>query len=448
MNVFPYFAITTILILLFSEPCPASERPNIVFILADDLGWTDLSCRGSRFYETPHIDRLATSGVSLTHFYMCQNCAPSRAALMSGQYAPRTGIYTVNTFRRGKDKNRKMIPPPNATKLPLSLQTLANCLQESGYTTAMFGKWHLGQNGDYHPKNRGFDTAIVTNNRYFNFKTNPPSSIDRNAYLTDYLTDRAVEFLDAQESSSKPFFLYLPHFAVHLPLQAKPEIIAKYQRKKASGGHDKPAYAAMIESLDESVGRIVAKLQDLNLIENTLVIFTSDNGGNGGYQVPGTKTMKGLTNNAPLRSGKGTLYEGGIRVPFMASWPNGIPKNSTSDAPSVHVDLFPTLAEIAKAKMPTDQIADGVSIAALLQQPGQPFERGPIFWHFPGYLEAYIKEATWRTTPVSAIRDGITSFLSFSKPIRSNFTICETIHRNRATCPIGNRTWFASCGPI
>jgi len=259
-----------------------TRGPNIVFILADDLGWTDLGCMGSKYYETPAIDRLAREGMKLTSYYHCQNCAPTRAALMSGQYAPRTGVYTVGTLERGDAKFRKMAVPENNPRLPLDRVTVAQALQQAGYATALFGKWHLGESAEYHPSQRGFDEAIVSMGLHFKFKTNPAVKVDPDTYLADFLTDQAVRFIE--KNRDRPFFLYLPHFGVHSPYQAKKELIARYEKKAPIGGHKSPVYAAMIDSVDQSVGRVLAKLDELKLAENTVVIFASDNGGVGAWK--------------------------------------------------------------------------------------------------------------------------------------------------------------------
>ncbi len=394
-----------------AEHGPQTSRPNIVFILADDLGWTDLGCQGSQFYETPHIDRLAREGLTFESFYVCQNCAPTRAALMSGQYAPRTGVYSVGTLARGKAADRHMVPPENVTKLPLGLVTVANALREAGYATGLFGKWHLGRDPQHHPAARGFDEAIVSAGRHFRFKTVPERDVPEGAYLADYLTSLAVDFLERHQE--EPFFLYLPHFAVHNPLQAKPELIEKYREKPPAGGHKHPDYAAMIDSVDESVGRVLAKLDELGLADNTVVIFSSDNGGLGGYTVPGTDRRKGTTDNAPLRGGKGTLHEGGVRVPFIVRWPAVTSPGSRTQEPGVHVDFFPTCLELAGAAPPVGQTLDGVSLLPLFRDPTSRLTPRAIYWHFPGYLESYIPEATWRTTPVAVIRDGPYKLLEF-----------------------------------
>jgi arylsulfatase A-like enzyme len=382
-------------------PQAAPERPNIVFILADDLGWSDVA---SAYYETPNIDRLAARGMRLSSWGTCQNCAPTRACLMTGQYPPRTGIYTVDSLARGRAEDRKLVPPENLTELPLDRTTIARALQASGYATAMFGKWHLGETGAHHPGRRGFDEAITTMHKHFGFVTRPKTDVANDVYLADWLTDRAVDFIT--RSKDRPFFLYLPHFGVHAPLEAKKELAARFEKKAPAGGHRDPAYAAMIASVDESVGRIAAALDALGLARKTLLIFSSDNGGVGGYGA----AARNITDNAPLRGGKGQLYEGGIRAPFIAAWPGEIPAGSTSSFPAAHVDLFPTLLEIAGAKAPAQPL-DGVSLAKLLRDPAAAPARDALYWHLPGYLEG--AAGRWRATPGGAIREGDWKLLEF-----------------------------------
>ena len=378
-----------------------SARPNIVFILADDLGYTDVACFGSKYYETPHIDRLAAQGMKFTCGYSCgPNCAPTRAALMSGQYGPRTGVYTVGSIDRFDWRSRPLHPVDNVTKLPMDKVTIAQALKSAGYATGMFGKWHLGEDAQHHPGKRGFDEAVVSMGVHFNFGTNPPVKYPKGTYLGDFLTDKALEFIRRHQEG--PFFLYLPHFEVHAPLQAKAEWIRHFKSKVPVGGHRNPVYAGMIASVDESVGRITALLDELKLSENTLVIFASDNGGVGGY---GREGINGgdITDNAPLRGGKGMLYEGGIRVPYVFRWPGHIAFGSVCDEPINSVDLYPTLLALAGAPRPEHQALDGTSYLNLLT--GAPkTERRPLFWHFPGYLGA--NGGTWRTLPAGAIRAG------------------------------------------
>lgn len=391
-----------------AEENAAASRPNIIFIMADDLGYTDVACFGSKYYETPNIDRLASQGMRLTCHHHCQNCAPTRAALMTGQYGPRTGVYTVGSIDRFDWSQRPLRPVDNVTDLPLDRAIIAKQLKAAGYATGMFGKWHLNNKGRYHPGTRGFDEAIESSGKHFNFKTLPETEYPEGQYLADFLTDRAVDFI--QRHKDQPFFLYLPHFGVHGPHDAKPELVEKFVNKPGVGGHNSPIYAAMIASVDESVGRIMQTLDDLGLAENTVVVFTSDNGGVGGYLAEGFKRLNAITDNAPLRSGKGSLYEGGTRVPFMVRWPNKVPAGSQCDVPTIHVDIYPTLLEIAGAS-PPEHVLDGESLVALFRDPSYQLQRDAIFQHFPGYLGA--PRGMWRTTPVTTVQQGDWKLMEF-----------------------------------
>ncbi|MCR4411571.1 MAG: sulfatase [Thermoguttaceae bacterium] len=390
---------------------PQARKPNVVFILADDLGWTDVACYGSRYYETPHIDRLAAEGMRFTHGYTCgPNCQPTRAALMTGQYGPRTGIYTVGGTDRFDTSMRPLVPVENVTKLAPEKTTWAEALRRAGYATGLFGKWHLGEDPKHHPLAQGFDEAIVSMGRHFDFKTNPKAEVPPGAYLADFLTDRAIGFIERHKD--RPFLLCLHHFAVHSPYQAKDGKIARFQGKPPAGGHNSPVYAAMISSLDDSVGRVVARLDELGLSPNTLVVFTSDNGGVGGYVAAGVKTKEGITDNAPLRGGKGMLYEGGVRVPFIFRWPGRIKAQTVCDEPIVSVDLFPTLLDLSGAPAPENQPLDGLSLVPLFDGGGSArLGRDAIYWHFPGYLGS--GPNIWRTTPAGAIRVGDYKLIEF-----------------------------------
>jgi arylsulfatase A-like enzyme len=385
------------------------RKPNVVFILADDLGWTDLGCQGSKFYKTPNIDKLAASGLRFTNAYTCgPNCQPTRAALMTGQYGPRTGVYTVGAIDRFNWQSRPLRPVDNVQKLPPDRKTVGDVMKSAGYATAMFGKWHLGQDDAHHPAKRGFDEALVSMGKHFNFVTQPKVTYPQGTYLADFLTDKAVDFI--RRKKDKPFFLYLPHFGVHSPHEAKPELIAKFKGQAAAGGHHDPTYAAMIASVDESVGRVLATLDELNLTENTIVIFSSDNGGVGGYVREGLKKAGDVTDNAPLRSGKGSLYEGGVRVPWIVRWPGKVPVGVT-DTPIISVDLLPTLIELSGAKAPANQPLDGVSLVECFSSGGAKAPARDLFWHFPGYLGA--GQNAWRTTPAGAIRSGDWKLIEF-----------------------------------
>ena len=386
-------------------------QPNIVFILADDLGWTDLGCQGSRYYESPNIDKLTAGGMRFTNGYSCgPNCQPTRAALMSGQYGPRTGVYTVGGIERFDWKSRPLRPVDNVQKLPPDKATVAQPLKKAGYATALFGKWHLGQDDAHHPAKRGFDEAIVSMGKHFDFETTPKVDYPKGTYLADFLTDKAVDFIRRHKGG--PFFLCLHHFGVHAPHDAKPELIERFKNKPGVGGHTNPTYAAMIASVDESVGRVVATLDELKLSEDTLVIFSSDNGGVGGYIEAGVKTKDGITNNAPLRGGKGMLYEGGVRVPYIFRRPGTIKPGTTCPEPINSVDLFPTFLDVAGAKPPDGQILDGESYKSLLLGDGTgTLKRDALYWHFPGYLGAGVNQ--WRTTPAGSVRAGDWKLIEF-----------------------------------
>jgi arylsulfatase A-like enzyme len=391
----------------------ADPPPNVVFIMADDLGWTDLGCQGSRYYETPNIDKMAKDGMRFTAAYTCgPNCQPSRAALISGQYGPRTGVYTVGATTRFDTSMRPLVPVENVQQLPLEKSTVAEALKQAGYATALYGKWHLGQQGKHHPSQRGFDDAVTSMGKHFDFATQPKVDYPKGVYLADWLTDKSLAFIEANKA--RPFFLCLHHFGVHSPHEAKPELIERFKKKAGAGGHNDPTYAAMIYSVDESVGRVLAKLDELKLSGNTLVIFTSDNGGVGGYVAAGVKAKEGITNNAPLRGGKGMLYEGGVRVPWIARWPGKVKAGATCDEPIIGVDLYPTLVHLARGKFEPGYVLDGTSITPLLFGNGgraQGQARYPLYWHFPGYLGS--GKDVWRTTPAGAIRAGDWKLIEF-----------------------------------
>jgi arylsulfatase A-like enzyme len=386
------------------------ERPNIIFILADDLGYTDVGSYGSQYYETPQIDRLAGQGMRFTSGYACSaNCAPTRAALMSGQYNPRTRVYTVGSIDRFNWRSRPLRPVDNVTRLAPEKVTFAEALKAAGYATALFGKWHMGDDPDHHPLAQGFDEAITSAGEHFNFETTPKTEYPAGMYLADFLTDKAVDFI--RRHTNAPFLLCLHHFAVHTPIEAKTNLIARFQNKPPVGGHNNPVYAAMIASVDESVGRVLGVLAELKLATNTLVIFTSDNGGVGGKGRDGIQG-KEITDNAPLRGGKGMFYEGGVRVPYIFRWPGRIAPGSTSDVPINSVDLYPTLLEVAAAKRPTGQVLDGTSyLSVLTRETAAASARPPLFWHFPGYLGS--GGDTWRTLPVGTIRAGDWKLMEF-----------------------------------
>ncbi|MQY80261.1 MAG: sulfatase-like hydrolase/transferase [Bacteroidetes bacterium] len=386
-----------------------NEKPNFVFIMVDDLGWKDVGFMGSNYYETPNIDKLSRQGMVFTNAYAnAPNCAPTRACLMTGQYTPRHGIYTVNNPNRGESRFRKLIPIPNTTILDSSFVTLAETMRSAGYRTGMMGKWHLGEGEETGPEGQGFDVNIGGHHKghpstYFSpYKNEFIEDGPYGEYLTDRMTDEAIKFIE--ESKDGPFFLYLPYYAVHTPIQPKPEVKKKYEGKPADGKQNNPAYAAMVETVDAGVGIIMNKLDELMLTENTVVIFFSDNGGVGG-----------ITDMSPLRGSKGMLYEGGIREPMIVRWTGKVKPGTRCDIPVIGVDFYPTFMEIAGIKKPKDLILDGKNILPLFTGK-KKFRKREIFWHFPAYLQAnkrFLSGLIWRTTPVSVIRKGDWKLLEF-----------------------------------
>jgi arylsulfatase A len=357
----------------FAQP-PDEPKPNIVLILVDDLGWTDLACYGSKLYETPNIDRLAGDGMKFTQAYSaCTVCSPTRAALLTGKYPAR--LHITDWIPGQMPENPKLIVPDWTKYLPLEEITIARALKEREYATASMGKWHLGGE-DYYPDKHGFDiniggTDLPNTKHYFSpYDIATITDGPKDEYLTDRLTNEAIRFIEANKS--KPFFLYLPHFTVHLPLQAKQALIQKYKAKIKPGmAQNNAIYAAMIDSLDQSVGRIRDELKKLNIADRTIVIFASDNGG----RVP-------TTSNLPLRVGKGSCYEGGTRVPLIIDWPGVTKPGSACDTPVITMDLYPTIAEAAGAPEAVQHAKDGVDLAPLLHQTGT-LKRDELFWHYP-----------------------------------------------------------------
>lgn len=375
----------------------AATRPNVVLVVVDDWGWSDAGFQGSGFYETPHMDALAADGLVFRAAYSAgPNCAPSRASLMTGRVTPRHGILTVGTSKRGKARDRRLVPIPNQTVLADEEQTVAELLRAAGYRTAHLGKWHLGDD----PRTQGFDrnrggTKAGHPKSYVSPYRNPAlRDGPEGEYLTDRLTDEALAFLDEQSAADRPFFLHLSHFAVHTPIQARAEDEAPYLDRAPVGGQGNAAYAGMLVAVDRSLGRLCERLTALGLADDTLVLLTSDNGGLGT-----------VTSNAPLRGMKGMLYEGGVRVPFVAHWPGRIAPGGVSDEPIHGVDLLPTLAALAGVPAAGAEVAlDGLSLLPAFE--GRPLERDALFWHFPAYLEGNRLTGRWRTTPVGAIRAG------------------------------------------
>ena len=387
--------------------CGAAPRPlpNVVLILADDLGWKDLACYGSELYETPNIDALARDGVKFTQAYSaCTVCSPTRAAILTGKYPAR--LRVTDWIPGLPPENPKLLVPDWTKFLPREEVTIARALRSAGYATASIGKWHLGGE-EYYPEKHGFDinvagsSAAAPPNYFAPYKIATLPEGRTGEYLTDRLTDEAVRFID--EHKAKPFFLYLPHFAVHTPIRGKPELARKYRQKIRAGLKQTNAvYAAMIESLDDSVGRIRRKLEELRLADRTVVIFTSDNGG----RVP-------TTSNHPLRVGKGSCHEGGTRVPLIVHWPGVTRAGSISETPVISMDLYPTILEITGQTEAARSSVDGVSLVPLLKR-GDTLDRDALFWHYPHYQHYQLGG----TTPYGAIRAGEFKLIEFFDDMR------------------------------
>lgn len=383
-----------------------SRRPNIVLILIDDYGWRDTGFNGSTFYETPHIDRLAREGMVFSDGYSASPvCSPTRAAIMTGKYPARLHLTSHLQGASNRYHHTKVIQPSAKLALPLAEVTIAELLREQGYRTACIGKWHLGTKG-FLPSDQGFDVSLAgdeagsTNNFFY------PAWLKKvtlegqpGDYLTDRLTTLAVEFI--QSNRERPFFLYLPHFAVHTPIEGKPDKVKKYDAKaRAEDPQNYGEYAAMIESVDESVGRVMAALEEAGVADDTLVLFSADNGGVTSLEWKG----RPVTSNLPLRSGKGHVYEGGIRVPMVVRWPGVTKAGSRSAEPVVSYDYAATMAEAAgvpREKLPK---MDGRSFVGALR--GRPGKVRDLFWHYPHYSPQLGR-------PAAAIRNGDDKLILF-----------------------------------
>lgn len=380
----------------------STAKTNVIYINVDDMGWMDLAFQGSEYYETPNIDAFATQSIIFTNGYAAAaNCAPSRACLMSGQNTPRHGIYTVDNSDRGNAKTRQIVPTPNTTVLRDDIVTMAEMFKQEGYATISLGKWHLGADS----RTQGFDVNIGGDHRgnpgkngYFS-----PYNIDfiednnPGENLTDRLTQEACSFIEDNKDTT--FFVYLSFYAVHTPLATTSELLAKYKAKTPGKGQDNANFAGMVETVDNNVGRLVSTLEELELTDNTLIVFTSDNGG-----------IRDVSFQDPLRAGKGSYYEGGIRVPLCVKWPEHITSKRLCDVPVVNMDFFPTFRDVIEADLGAKAL-DGRSLLPYLKN-NETLEEKPLFWHFPIYLQAYKKgvddgrDVLFRTRPGSAMRYG------------------------------------------
>lgn len=368
----------------------SNAKPNIIFILSDDLGYKDVGFNGSDYYETPNIDKLSKEGMIFNNAYSGgANCVPSRACLVSGQYTPRHGLYAVGSTNKGPVTEMRLMPVKNTQHLLPSNFTIADALKTAGYATGIFGKWHIGAANDKtDPLNQGFDVAMDANGSKKVRVTNDPKAVFQ-------ITDSAYSFI--KRNKDKPFFAYVSHHAVHANHQARAATLAKFQAKTKGKNHDDALFAACIYDFDEAVGQLLAHIKELGLEKNTLVVFTSDNGG-----TPNSP-------QEPLRGNKGSFYEGGIRVPFIAKWPGKIKAGAFNDTPIINLDLYPTFTSLANAKIPVNKVLDGENLLPVFKGEKQSTNRNKIFWHFPGYLDRAVirgRDSIFRTRPVTTMRKG------------------------------------------
>jgi arylsulfatase A-like enzyme len=405
----------TIVICFLTATLHAADKPNVVFFLIDDLGYMDLGCYGSTFYETPHIDALAKSGARFTQAYAaCPVCSPTRASIMTGKYPAR--MDTTDWFGAGQpdewNRGTKMLPAAYIEDLPLEEFTVAEALKESGYTTFFAGKWHLGREG-FHPEDQGFDINKGGHHKgsppggYFDPYKNPKlDNRKEGEHLPARLADETSQFI--RDHKDEPFFAMLSFYSVHTPLQSRQDLKEKYQRKNAVMRDARPVwgtegerklrlvqnhavYAGMVEAMDTAIGNVLETLKELGIDQNTIIVFTSDNGG--------LSTSEGHpTSNLPLRAGKGWLYEGGIREPTLISWPGKIPAGKVIDTPAISTDFYPTILELTETPLLPEQHIDGKSLLPVLMG-DRPQENRTLFWHYPHY-------GNQGGSPSAAIREG------------------------------------------
>lgn len=374
-----------------------STSPNIIVILVDDLGYKDVGFMGGNFYRTPHLDSLSKESIVYQQAYAAaSNCAPSRASLLTGLLPNRHGIYTVGSSERGKTEDRKLIPIQNNNTLDSTLPTIATLLGSNGYQTASIGKWHLSDSPSSHGFSYSFGGNHTGHNKHFSpYKNTAIPDGMKGEYLTDRITDEAIEYI-RQQKETTPFFLYLSYYAVHTPLEAPDSLKNHYKGLYGTGERDYPVYAAMIESLDHNIGKLISELKHQGLSENTILWFCSDNGG-----------INTISPQQPLRAGKGSYFEGGVRIPFFVHWPSHVQPRRDSTTLVSHLDILPTIKRIVKDD--SQMQLDGESLwNNMLGQ--KNLQERVLFWHFPIYLEAYNEskddglDPKFRTRPGSTIR--------------------------------------------
>ena len=434
---------------------PLIGKPNVVFFLVDDLGYMDIGAYNPKtFYETPNIDSLASTGVKFTNGYAANPvCSPTRYSIMTGKYPSR--VDATNWF--SGTRSGKFNPAPLHSNMPLKELTLAESLKKAGYKTAFLGKWHLGPDPKFWPENQGFDINVGGHNRgsppggYFSPYKNPRlKNLKDGEYLTDRLAQEAIDIIDDYHSHKEPFLVYLSFYNVHTPLQAPKELVDKYKTKSQSISGEEfgpeeqvwpgakkrnvrilqkhPTYAAMVQKMDEAVGKVLSKLKELGIEKETIVCFTSDNGG--------LSTSEGSpTSNLPLRGGKGWLYEGGIREPFIIRYPDKF-KASVSDVPVISTDFYPTILDLANIKLKPNQHIDGVSLMPILKSDKGEIEREAIYWHYPhysnqgGFPGGAIRINNFKL--VERYEDGKTHLYDLNKDLGELNDIAES-HRDKVT---------------
>jgi len=389
----------------------AGRRPNVILFLADDLGFNGLRCYGSDLHETPNLDRLAAEGMRFTDAYSaCTVCSPTRASVMTGKYPAR--LHLTDFISGQKRPYAKLRVPDWTMHLEHGEVTLAEALHAAGYATAHLGKWHLG-NEPYYPEHQGFDVNVAggpSPGGYFLPNRLPLPGAKKGDYLTDRLTDEAIGLIEQWQD--RPFFLYFAFFVVHTPIQGKPDLVAHYEDKLKPGlMHHNPTYAAMAHSMDQGVGRIMEKLDALGLAKDTVIVFASDNGGLTDRMGQPT----GFTDNAPLRRGKGSAYEGGVRVPLIVRWPGATQPGSVSPEPVATIDFYPTILDITEAAGDPahNSEVDGRSLVPLLRGEAEQLDRDALYWHYPHYHAGADQEG-----PYGAVRARDWRLIEFYEDMR------------------------------
>jgi len=401
----------------------AQQQPNFLFILVDDMGWADLGAYGSDLHRTPRIDALAAEGLRFTDAYSASPvCSPTRASIMTGKHPAKLHMTVWREAAKRPPLNRPLLAPITEDRLPHDEVTIAEVLHDAGYMTAHVGKWHLGT-AEYYPQTQGFDYNVggtlwgapqtffypYSGSQTFSGLRYVPhlGGGQEGEYLTDRLTSEAIRIL--QNERGKPFFMHLAFHTVHTPIEGKPADVDRYRQEIREGmRHRNPHYAAMVHSLDENVGRVLDALDDLGVADHTVVILTSDNGG----YVNEFDGMQ-VTDNSPLRSGKGSLYEGGIRVPAIVRWPGVTQSGAETDVPISSIDYYRTILSVAglTGDREHNRTVDGIDLTPVLRDPGHTPDRAALYFHYPHYYAT--------TTPVSALRVGHWKLLRYYEDSRT-----------------------------